>query len=568
MSSHNLAEILNATAVLIGSSKFPRDHDLLPPLRGVVANVIDFERILLDPQFVGMDTELVHRILDEEIPHVVSERFAELAAGETDALLLYYAGHGIVSNSHKLLLAVPQSTFRHASSNALHWEQIQESIRNSAAKHKIVILDCCYSGLAMSPTMGTDVLRHRLETAGSVVITASPKNEPALAPAKARRTAFTDAFLSTIEAGIVNAGPTLSVREIFEECRRRMRLEGAPEPEIYEYGNASSVPLCRNVTDLRNVPSGLALQPFGGLRGMSATDIWSQEESLLSAAKQIQTLALPYGTSNRLRLTSLLEQLTTQSPQFAVRSPEELRDLLYLLHQRELLSGIVITPHEIYIAEHHLNWRSTQAVAEKQAVAAEAATWIQDGSRVFLDAGSSTLQICRIICDEFRFNQWSSLTLVTNSVPAAAQLSNLANNLGLIDSNKSLTVYVVGGRMRLNSSCIVRETKGPSPVTMIAERIGGFDIAFIGTNAVAWPEGCSTVSPLEAAGKRSALEHAKTRVVLAESSKYDIRLDEVFGTFDMGLNIVTASDSGLSRVEHIAAMLESTQSKVTIVGNR
>lgn len=288
------------------------------------------------------------------------------------------------------------------------------------------------------------------------------------------------------------------------------------------------------------------------------------DKLLQQSAHEIRSIVFPYRKANPLRMTQLLERLGS-SAQVKVRSANDLQELLFRLRQRRLLSGIVVSGSTIHVEEEHLNWRSQEALAAKQAAADAVTDWIDDGQIVFLDAGSTTIRICRNIGQGVRFRRWQKLTVVTNSVPVAGELAEVANDLGLEDNSPRLQVYVAGGRMRMNTSCIVSTGRAQTHIATLADELGGFDIAFVGTNGVWWPDGCTTTAPLEASGKKVALLNARRRVVLAESSKYDVRQEEVFGTFDMDIELVTAADERRATVEEFAARLGSTTSKITIV---
>src|SRR4051794_3467107 len=80
----------NSVAILVGSSRFPRDPENLPDLPAVVANIIDFERLLRDASVAGLPASRVHRLLDEKDPVLVSERVAEWSDEAKDLLLFYY----------------------------------------------------------------------------------------------------------------------------------------------------------------------------------------------------------------------------------------------------------------------------------------------------------------------------------------------------------------------------------------------------------------------------------------------------------------------------------------------
>ncbi len=237
----------SSAAVLVGSSRFPRDRDNLPPLPGVTANVIDFERHLRDGGVVGFPAQRVHRLLDEEDIAVVAERVA-LVCRETQGLvLLYYAGHGLISRDGDLLLTLQNSTFGLSEANCLQWKTIKGYLLDSPAAMKVVILDCCFSGRAFE-LMGPneEVLRQDLDVKGTIVLASSPRNEPSLSQPGERRTAFTDALLTTIEQGVDNASLGITVSELFTAAKQRLRALGAPEPQSLASYDSSDVVLVRN----------------------------------------------------------------------------------------------------------------------------------------------------------------------------------------------------------------------------------------------------------------------------------------------------------------------------------
>ena len=306
MSEVLLDDILKATVILVGASRFPRDRESLHDLPGVIANIIDFERLLLDQRYIGVDGDKVIRILDEEPPHVILERIADLAADAPETLVLYYAGHGILADNGELLLTGMQSTYRHAASNSVRWEALKSIILKSPAKRKIIILDCCFSGHAIAMGVDETVILGQLETSGTVVMTASPKNSIALAPGKARRTTFTDCLLSAIESGIPEAGATLDIEELFAECKRRMQALQAPQPQIIATGAAVRLPLCHNVSDIaerrRDVPTpttaaaqrqGLNLDVLEAIRVSAtfrSTSAWRRDITLERFAENVATI--------------------------------------------------------------------------------------------------------------------------------------------------------------------------------------------------------------------------------------------------------------------------------------
>src|SRR2546423_217271 len=113
-------------AILIGTSRYPRDVENLPNLPAVTANVIDFERLLRDPGVVGLPPDRVQRILDEEEPSFVIEQVAQVSQDTEDLLLFYYTGHGLISKAGDLLLTTRISTHNLADANCIHWKTVKK----------------------------------------------------------------------------------------------------------------------------------------------------------------------------------------------------------------------------------------------------------------------------------------------------------------------------------------------------------------------------------------------------------------------------------------------------------
>lgn len=243
-----------ARAVIVGSSRFPKDPERLPPLPAVVANIVDLERILLDPNMVGIPHGRVTRILDETDSSSLGEKILDAADEAESLLLFYYSGHGLIGKSGDLLLTLPSSTYEHAEANCVRWEIVKQFILRSRATRKIIILDCCFSGRAAN-IMATDeaALRGELEVKGTIVISSSARNEPSLALDGDRRTLFTDALLSTMEHGLNNERNTVSIDEVFTNAAQVIKAAGGPTPQRIASAEANDIALVRN---MRMTPQG------------------------------------------------------------------------------------------------------------------------------------------------------------------------------------------------------------------------------------------------------------------------------------------------------------------------
>ncbi|MBY6275638.1 DeoR/GlpR family DNA-binding transcription regulator [Symbiobacterium thermophilum] len=141
--------------------------------------------------------------------------------------------------------------------------------------------------------------------------------------------------------------------------------------------------------------------------------------------------------------------------------------------------------------------KSDQNRAEKMAIARVAAGMVHDGASIILDAGTTTLEIARLLKDR------RNLTVVTNAYPIAAELADAPG----------VEVIVTGGTVRGKTLALV----GPL-AEQVLEQVNA-DLVFLGTNGIDIERGLTTPTPAEASVKRRMIAAARKVVVVADSSK-------------------------------------------------
>ncbi|MEH6773430.1 MAG: DeoR/GlpR family DNA-binding transcription regulator, partial [Cereibacter changlensis] len=136
---------------------------------------------------------------------------------------------------------------------------------------------------------------------------------------------------------------------------------------------------------------------------------------------------------------------------------------------------------------------------EKQAIGRAAAGLVGDGMVVYLDAGTTTLEIARRIAGR------RNLTVVTNDFVICAWLS----------TQSDCTLYHSGGLVeRDNQSCV-----GGAASEALARF--NYDIAFISTSS--WTlAGLSSPSELKGPVKKVAVGQAGRSVLVSDSTKYRV----------------------------------------------
>jgi DeoR family fructose operon transcriptional repressor len=151
-------------------------------------------------------------------------------------------------------------------------------------------------------------------------------------------------------------------------------------------------------------------------------------------------------------------------------------------------------------SELHFDAKAAEAAAEKERIAARAIELLSPDDAVYLDSGSTVLAAARLL------RGWSRLTVVTNSLPAAAELAGQGPRL-----------IVIGGELRATSQALV------GPLTrLFLDRIH-VDRALMGTFALSLEEGLTTTDPTEAYTKELVLARAREVILLADSRKVGTR---------------------------------------------
>ena len=165
--------------VLMGASEFPRDPKNLLPLPQVKNNIKELQRLLTNPEVIGIpEKQGSPPLLDPQNSVQALETFAEVCNSAEDTLLVYYSGHGLVGTTGQgeLFLATAGTTQARAELNALAFEQIRRIINTSPLPERRLILDCCFSGRAIERYMGSgeQIFQEKLGIQGTYAIASAP----------------------------------------------------------------------------------------------------------------------------------------------------------------------------------------------------------------------------------------------------------------------------------------------------------------------------------------------------------------------------------------------------------
>ncbi|MBE7488829.1 MAG: HTH-type transcriptional repressor GlcR [bacterium] len=173
--------------------------------------------------------------------------------------------------------------------------------------------------------------------------------------------------------------------------------------------------------------------------------------------------------------------------------------------------------------EFSYNERLLKNVREKKRIGALAARMVKSGLSIFLDSGTTALQIA------MNLKHLQELTVITNAVPIVQELA----------ASAGIRLYLLGGCYRPKSQDLV----GPILVKNLAQF--SVDIAFLSVDGFHVQHGLSASDLSEAEVVQAALKVSKRSVVVADHSKADKRAFAWICPFD-DIDLLI-SDSDLDR---------------------
>jgi Caspase domain len=240
-----LADPAASRAVLIGAYRY----QALDALSGVANNLLVLREALVDPALWGLPAEHCAMMTQPSSPHEALDVLQAAGEAATDTLLVYFSGHGLIdhANDDELYLALPSSDPRRVDRTALPWSWVRREMQDSAARRKIAILDCCYSGRALGVWMGDDAeIADLLEVEGTCILTATARTRRALAPPDAHFTAFTGELITALTEGIPGGPALLDMDTIYRRVKMRMRAKDLPIPQQSQFDRGGDIALVRN----------------------------------------------------------------------------------------------------------------------------------------------------------------------------------------------------------------------------------------------------------------------------------------------------------------------------------
>ncbi|WP_346137951.1 caspase, EACC1-associated type [Streptomyces coeruleofuscus] len=242
-------------AVLFGVHAYQH----LPALDGVRHNVPTLRNLLTAKEAGGLAGEHCVAVPANSTPAVLLDAVQDAADHARGLLLVYYAGHGHFGRDGRTLLLGTEASRPDRPHHSVAYDEIRAIVAGSQARHRVVIVDCCFSGAAL-PMAGQegDPTAADFDIEGACVLTSSAETERSLClPDGSVFTRELTFLLRDGLSGELSEGrrgehlAVLTMADVYEALRGRLSgrtLDGhrVPIPRMSTRDGGHRIPLATN----------------------------------------------------------------------------------------------------------------------------------------------------------------------------------------------------------------------------------------------------------------------------------------------------------------------------------
>ncbi|PIC86593.1 DeoR family transcriptional regulator [Sporosarcina sp. P20a] len=194
-------------------------------------------------------------------------------------------------------------------------------------------------------------------------------------------------------------------------------------------------------------------------------------------------------THKTVKITELIE--ATDASESTIR--RDLTELETLNKLQRIHGGATLPDRDMQ--ELSISAKSEKYFSEKVKVASLAASIVNEGDFIYLDAGTTTFQMIPFLKDR-------NITVVTNGLTHVESLTE-----------HGISSYLIGGYVKATTGALVGQQARNSLKQY------HFNKCFLGTNGVDPVHGYTTPDPDEATVKSLAAEKSRTTYIVADHSK-------------------------------------------------
>lgn len=254
----------------------------------------------------------------------------------------------------------------------------------------------------------------------------------------------------------------------------------------------------------------------------------------------------PLAVERRMQIVAIVNrQKTVSVPELIAQvgaSPASVRRDLAWLDQQ----GLITRTHGGATAKNHVEetlrqssppyrQRTSEYVAEKQAIAAHAATMISDGATLIVDAGSTSAFLIPLLARK------RDLIIITNALDIEYAL------VPIVEANPTIKVVSTGGMLFARSRSFIGMTAEQALEQYFV------DITLLCLRGISVEHGLTVPVLEEIAVKRQMIRSAQHVVVLADHTKFGRTLTGFVAPLTAAHTIITDAGVDETLAEQVAA---------------
>jgi len=247
--------------VLIGTSEYADKN--LPDVPPIETTIDELAAALTDLDYgqAPWDSQHCVTLVNEGDLREVGRRLGTAAEEATDLLLVYYAGRGLLDKRNRSLhLGLVDSDPRRPGFNSLEYAKLRDTVLDSHAAMKVIVLDCHLPDGAID----------QLDVKDAYVLASSFQDKISGIRPGDIHTTFSRHLITLIREGVQGGPGLLRIEDIYYYLLDRMQRDGLPQPQnrgtsnvdgpLAVIRNRANLPMPRPVTDRRRTV-GLVIAP-------------------------------------------------------------------------------------------------------------------------------------------------------------------------------------------------------------------------------------------------------------------------------------------------------------------
>ncbi|QHT68690.1 hypothetical protein GXP67_19595 [Rhodocytophaga rosea] len=246
--------------LLIGTSTYNDSN--IKPIPNVEQNLKELKNVFSNNNIFGLPESNIIQVLNADVTKIkiAIGSISNRARGKDQILIVYYAGHGLMSskNSNVYITAI-DTLENHLELTGLSLDELKNIIKDSTAGQKIIILDCCHSGNifgnmgALQSKVIENIKRFddREAFLGTYILTATDERQSAKfnPDDPTLPTLFTQKLVEVFNEGIMNNKPYYSFQEVHGYLSAMFKAEANPEfpiPQHAIFGDGGRISIIKN----------------------------------------------------------------------------------------------------------------------------------------------------------------------------------------------------------------------------------------------------------------------------------------------------------------------------------